>query len=186
MGQKIIHATLGCALIALGIWFPYYVFHGQYDDSVSAVDDGSQSVSWRELKSYDYKNQILPSFLAEKLNQNKDITITGFAVPLSMAGTYTDHFLLVPSRVYCIHVPPPPPHLMVEVKMNKGVSVQKIGGPISIRGRLELKTVATDYGNASWFLDGKNLKIHSSSWQPYRDPHGASVLKGAVTFNPSP
>lgn len=157
-------AVLGC--VGLGLWLPHYFLNpAEPGLSTEPQDDSVSTISWRELKQYDYKNQILPPSLQRKLEQASTLKISGFAVPLEISGTYTKHFLLVPGRAYCIHVPPPPPHLMIEVKMKDAVSVRSIRGPLSIEGILELKHVSTQWGTASWFFEGHNLEAY-----PTNDP----------------
>ena len=153
--------TLG--FVSLGVWIPYHFLGSANSFSSAGAEEANvRKLSWRELKTYDYKNNRLPAPLKHKLDQPSPVKISGFAVPLEVSGTYTDHFLLVPGRAYCIHVPPPPPHLMIEVKMKKAVSVRDIRGPLSIEGDLELRQVQTQWGNASWYFVGHDMEIYET------------------------
>ena len=145
-------------LVALGAWLPYQ-FLGTSAE-LPPVSESAIIIKWQELRSYDYKKKHLPEALKTKLESDESVRISGFAVPLEVAGTYTNHFLFVPTRAYCIHVPPPPPHLMIEVRMKKSVSMEKIRGPLIIEGRLELKEVNTEYGDASWYFEGHGLEVY--------------------------
>lgn len=166
MLKVLIHAGAVLACVGLGLWLPHYFLSSPRPSlTTDQQHSAATTISWRELKSYDYKQQILPPSLKHKLEQAGTIKISGFAVPLEISGTYTNHFLLVPGRAYCIHVPPPPPHLMIEVKMKDAVSVRSIRGPLSIEGILELRNAVTQWGSASWFFQG-----HSLTAYPTNDP----------------
>lgn len=160
--RVVIHFVLGCLLIAFGAWIPYYFLNPDHSQDIE-TDEHVRSLSWRELKTYDYKNKIISPALQHKLNDENMVKISGFAVPLQISGTYTDHFLLVPGRAYCIHVPPPPPHLMIEVKMKKAVSIRSIRGPLSIAGHLNLTQVDTQWGEASWHFEGHDLEVYETN-----------------------
>ena len=153
---KLILYCLGAiSLVILGAMIPYFLL-GINNLSV-VYDQGSDStepVSWLELKTYDYKLDKISDSLLTKINSS-DIKIVGYAVPLEMSGTRVRHFLLVPSRAYCIHVPPPPPHLMIEVMMEDPISISLLQKAVVISGTLEKTRTMTNYGYASWYLDGK-------------------------------
>lgn len=161
--KKLLHAFIALALVGLGAGIPLLFTQKSFQNIESSFygkDDSSVlAITWQELRSYDYKQGILPQFIKEKIDHPR-VALPGFAVPLT-AGVEIDHFLYVPSRAYCIHVPPPPPHLMVEVKLDKGVSYSMLQGALMLTGKLQLQKRDTMYGQASWYLEADTIK-------PYR------------------
>ncbi len=66
-------------------------------------------------------------------------------------------FLLVPNQMACIHVPPPPPNLIVFVRLDKPVKIEELMGPLWTSGILRLKTLQSIYGSSSFQLE--NVKV---------------------------
>ena len=160
----VLHLFIAASLVALGALLPY-VFLGDggvQDLDGDAVDQGIMPVSWKDLQRYDYKRGLLPAEVRHKIS-HPVVQMAGFAVPLQTTSSAMDHFLFVPSQAYCIHVPPPPPHLMIEVKM-KGKQLMRtrtLRGALLLTGQLQLKQSQTTFGQASWYFEGKRL-------EPYR------------------
>lgn len=161
--SKGLHVGWSILLVLIGAVVPYFFVGGANSvDQVAdhARKDGVVSMSWQDLRSYDYRRDILPDRVREKITQ-RVVQLPGFAVPLQM-GEELDHFLLVPTQAYCIHVPPPPPHLMVEVRMKKKQSLRMgtLRRPLLITGQLRLQQRETSYGHASWYFVGDSMEIY--------------------------
>ncbi|MEW6298599.1 MAG: DUF3299 domain-containing protein, partial [Thermodesulfobacteriota bacterium] len=55
----------------------------------------------------------------------------------------------------CIHVPPPPPNLIVHVRMAKGQKVAfEFWRPLWVQGYLKIAKTTSPYGDASYHLTG--------------------------------
>ena len=159
------HLLISLALVVVGALLPYLFFEGgAWDLGGESQEAGVVALSWKDLQRYDYKKNHLPDDVREKIS-HPVVQLAGFAVPLQASSSSLDHFLFVPSQAYCVHVPPPPPHLMIEVKMKKkqAISTKALRGALVITGQLKLTQRKTAYGQASWYFHGDRL-------QPYRPP----------------
>tara|TARA_A100001015_G_scaffold95242_2_gene105851 strand:- start:85 stop:642 length:558 start_codon:yes stop_codon:yes gene_type:complete len=116
------------------------------------------SANWRLLQKLDYESGKMPKELKSLVN--KKIKIPGYAVPLENSFRSIKEFLLVPNQLACIHVPPPPPNLMINIRPREPVTMEQLYGPIWIIGKLKLETVKSEYGPASW-------KITNAIVEPY-------------------
>jgi len=62
-----------------------------------------------------------------------------------------------------VHTPPPPPNQIVEVKMEGGKKAKfDFWNPIWVRGKLEIQTVKSPYGDVSYKLTGMAI-------EPYKE-----------------
>ncbi|NRA46684.1 MAG: DUF3299 domain-containing protein [Oligoflexales bacterium] len=118
-----------------------------------------KTVEWGLLQALDYKNLKIPTELLKVINQR--VRIPGFAVPLSDGLRNIREFLLVPNQMACIHVPAPPPNLVVLVELEEGVSIQELTGPIWIEGILELKESKSVYGSAAYEMKADTITPYS-------------------------
>lgn len=109
------------------------------------------TLKWQSLAKLNYRTQKIADPRLQAL-LGKRVRIPGFAVPLSDNLSAVDEFLLVPNQMACIHVPPPPPNLMVYAKLKRPVDIDDIVGAIWVEGILHLKSVTSLYGSASWEL----------------------------------
>ena len=110
------------------------------------------SVRWQTLQKLDYKkNEIKDALLQQMLD--KSVKVPGFAVPLTDNLQAVREFLLVPNQMACIHVPPPPPNLIVFVRLDKPLKIEDLVGPLWVHGTLRLKTLQSIYGASSFELE---------------------------------
>ena len=119
-------------------------------------------MTWQNFAQYNPKTKKLPEE-AEKIIANNLVKIPGFIVALETNLRQSKNFLLVPNREYCIHVPPPPPHLMIFVESNVPVNIEESWNPVWIEGKLlreEQKT--STYGDVMWKL--KAHKVYEYKW----------------------
>lgn len=123
----------------------------------SPKDSGgaSSTITWNDLYEYDYKTQKVPPKLAS-LNKKK-VKIAGYVVPLADEYFVLSEFLLVPNAQACIHVPPPPPNLIIHVKLDEPLPIEKIYNPAWIEGNFEIKTTTNIYGDASFTISDATL-----------------------------
>lgn len=117
------------------------------------------TVGWRLLQTLDYQNLSIPSELQKAVN--RPVRIPGFAVPLSDGLSSIKEFLLVPNQMACIHVPAPPPNLVVLVELEKGRSIRELWGPLWIEGVLEVKKSKSTYGAAAYEMKAYSVEPYS-------------------------
>lgn len=95
--------------------------------------DSKSLLNWNRLQLLDYKNDIVPERL--KIYDGANVMIPGFMIPLEDSAPMVSEFLLVPMVTGCIHVPPPPPNQVVNVKMKQD-GAQYSAQPIVVSGKL--------------------------------------------------
>lgn len=109
---------------------------------------GATEVTWELLYELDYRTGKMPENL-RKLN-NKRVRLPGFVVPLSDDMQAIKEFLLVPNAQACIHVPAPPPNLIVYAILAKAMPVDRISNPSWIEGTLIIEKTESEYGDAGY------------------------------------
>jgi hypothetical protein len=111
------------------------------------------SVMWEDLQQLDLKSGKAPANI-KKLD-GTIVRVPGFVIPLEDNDQSVSEFLLVPYPMACIHVPAPPPNLIVHVKMEKGRKVDfDFYAPVWTQGRLKIQTTRNMYTDSSYFMDG--------------------------------
>ncbi|NRA45830.1 MAG: DUF3299 domain-containing protein [Oligoflexales bacterium] len=126
---------------------------GESGDNIAKV------VGWRLLQTLDYKNFNIPDDLKKAVNHL--VRIPGFAVPLSDGLSRVEDFLLVPNQMACIHVPAPPPNLIVLVHLDKARSIRELSGPLWIEGVLEVKKTESTYGAAAYVMNAVKVEPYT-------------------------
>ena len=96
-----------------------------------------------------------------------------------------NEFLLVPDPQSCIHVPPPPPNLIVHVHLKEPIPSEEAFNPAWIIGRLKIETTESEYGSASYKMQADKLEKFNyegvrpiSKWQIRN-----SLLRSGSTLN---
>jgi hypothetical protein len=125
-------------------------------ESDAEPDVGVQTISWRILQTFDYKENIASGELQTILNSH--VKIPGFAVPLSDELNEVKEFLLVPNQMACIHVPAPPPNLIVFVSLKEGRSISELSGPLWVQGELKVQKSESTYGAAAFEMLAQSVK----------------------------
>jgi hypothetical protein len=111
------------------------------------------SVMWEDLQQLDLRTGQAPPNL-KKLDGNI-VRVPGFVIPLEDTEQAVSEFLLVPFPLACIHVPAPPPNLIVHVKMDKGKKIPfDFYAPVWAQGRLKIQTTQNVYTESSYFMNG--------------------------------
>lgn len=112
-------------------------------------------ISWELLQKYDLKTNKAEKSLTDRLKKN--LTLTGFAIPLEFDKKEVNEFLLVPYVPSCMHVPPPPENQIVYVKLTKAEAVDNLWFPLQISGKLEIDEKKSK--DAIYQLQATKLKI---------------------------
>lgn len=120
-------------------------------------------LSWRTLYEYDYQNNEGPEELMSM--DGELVKIPGYIVPLSSDYSKLEEFLLVPDGQSCIHVPPPPPNLIVTVNLREPVPMDEVGNPSWIYGIFKVEESHSVHGGSSFRLDG--VKVEEFVFEGY-------------------
>lgn len=118
-------------------------------------------LTWRLLRGLDTKTgQATPEL---KKAHGQLARVPGYMVPLEDDAEHVSEFLLVPYVGACIHTPPPPPNQIVHVTVTGGKKVKmSLWDPIQVKGKLEIQTVKSPYGDVSY-------KLAAQVVEPYKD-----------------
>ena len=108
-------------------------------------------VRWEMLHQYNYKTGEGPEDLL-KLN-GQVVRLPGFIVPLSDNYSVLQEFIVVPDAQSCIHVPPPPPNLIISVKLRKPISSREVSNPAWVTGVFKIKKSNSQYGGSAYKMD---------------------------------
>ena len=130
----------------------------EYVQQLASIEDGSPEADaiYQEMM-----NQYDGEAVNEGLDGSK-IQLAGFVAPLTYDEDIITEFLLVPYFGACIHVPPPPPHQTVLVKVDRenGLTVEESWGAIWVAGTMEVSTATTDLATASYEITGAISGVH--------------------------
>lgn len=116
------------------------------------------------------KIKVIQTSIVEELNGQR-VRIPGYLLPLEMSGTKVTEFLLVPYIGACIHVPPPPPNQIIDVKIvqKKGYSIKKLYDPVWVTGVISAKSTVKDL----YLVDGSagvdiGYSMQANRIEPYK------------------
>lgn len=168
MKINIIIATL--VVIIGGILTFGHISSQKEGDSTDVVKDETESlieqqlktpelipeISWNLLYKYDYQNSTGPDDLMAL--DGKLVKIPGYIVPLTDDYTQLDEFLLVPDAQSCIHVPPPPPNLIVAVTLREPVPMEEVYNPSWIYGIFKIEESYSIHGGSSYKMDAVKIE----------------------------
>jgi uncharacterized protein len=119
-----------------------------------AADSGKvATLMWEDLQQLDLRTGSMPASL-KKLD-GMIVRIPGYVIPLEDSDQSVSEFLLVPYPLACIHVPAPPPNLIVHVKMDKGKKVAfDFYAPVWAQGRIKIQNTQNMYTESSYSMTG--------------------------------
>ena len=121
-------------------------------------------IEWETLDAYDYNTGEGPKELKEL--DGKLVRIPGYVVPLSHNVNKLDEFLLVPDAQSCVHVPPPPPNLIISATLRKAIPIDEVTYPTWLIGIFKIEKSESQYGGAAFKLDTIRLKeFKMEDWQ---------------------
>ena len=92
----------------------------------------------------------------------KNVSLSGFVVPLDFEGAGLTSFILVPYVGACIHVPPPPANQLVLVATEEPFQSGGLYEPITVTGRIEVTATSTEIADIGYALAASKIA-------PYRD-----------------
>jgi hypothetical protein len=143
------------ALAAIGIGGGKTIVLGAPEAS---ADSGKiTTLAWEDLQRLNVKTGSMPASL-KKLD-GTIVRVPGYIIPLEDSEETVSEFLLVPYPLACIHVPAPPPNLIVHVKMDKGKKVAfDFFEPVWAQGELKIQRTKNVYTEASYFMTGLTVE----------------------------
>lgn len=118
--------------------------------------DKLPKIDWNMLYRYDFETKKGPDELL-KLD-GKAVRIAGYIVPLTDNYAILDQFLMVPDAQACIHVPPPPPNLIIQVKLKKPLPISEVSNPAWVSGIFKIETTSSQHGSAAYTLDARKME----------------------------
>jgi hypothetical protein len=120
-----------------------------------------RETNWKELVQLDYKSGEKTEVL--KQVENQMVRIPGYIVPLADEVAILDEFLFVPNDQACIHVPPPPPNLIVKAKLKHKLPFEDVYNPAWLMGKLEIVPTTSQYGSAAYQIQNAEIDKYEES-----------------------
>jgi hypothetical protein len=133
--------------------------------------DTTPALAWAQLQSLDYLSGDIPPDLQAYVGQR--VKIPGFIVLLDAHEDALTEFLLVPVYGMCIHIPPPPPNLMIYVRASPGIPAHEwMSGGVWLKGILHIEHVESEYGAAGFRISDAVLEpLGGALPEPIEDAH---------------
>lgn len=164
MRQVLIALTIGAVFIGLGYLAFTQIMPGKAAEPGAGMTVEQRlknpksipEIEWSLLQEFDFQTNKGPKKLMDL--DNKLVRIAGFVVPLTDNYSELQDFLLVPDPQSCIHVPPPPPNLILQVKLREIISSSDVPNPIWLTGVFKIDPTTSKYGSASYSFDGIKLE----------------------------
>lgn len=151
MGTQKFFAMIG-VLVGLTA-FAFTVQKCKQDAAISNSD--ASTLTWNDLYEHDYKTGKTTDKLQS--SHKKKVKIAGYVVPLTDEYFVLNEFLLVPNAQACIHVPPPPPNLIIHVKLKAPLPIEKVYNPAWIEGLFYIETSTSIHGDSSFKINDAKL-----------------------------
>jgi uncharacterized protein len=124
----------------------------------ASADSGKiTTLMWEDLQQLNIRTGKMPASL-KKLDGTV-VRVPGYIIPLEDSEQSVSEFLLVPYPLACIHVPAPPPNLIIHVKMDKGKKVPfDFYEPVWTQGELKIQRTKNVYSESSYFMTGLTVE----------------------------
>lgn len=118
-------------------------------------------LNWKELVLLDYKTGERGGDLNKYAGQM--VRIPGYIVPLTDEVAVLDEFLFVPNDQACIHVPPPPPNLIIKAKLKNKLAFEDVFNPSWLYGKLEIVDTKSQFGSASYQINDAEIEKYDEN-----------------------
>lgn len=93
----------------------------------------------------------------------KKIRLPGYVVPLeSDDDGKMIEFFFVPFYGACIHVPPPPPNMLVHVRLARGIDTPSLYDPVTLKGVMRTQVTQNAMAASAYTMDDATV-------EPYRN-----------------
>jgi hypothetical protein len=92
------------------------------------------------------------------------VRLAGYVVPLESdgAGNMVE-FFFVPFYGACIHVPPPPPNMLVHVRLSHGIPTPSLYDPLTLKGVLRTQATENALAASAYGMDDGTLETYSNT-----------------------
>lgn len=118
-------------------------------------------VTWEDLYEFDYKKGVATPFL--EAIQGKPSRLPGFVIPLTDGEVENlREFLIVPEPMMCLHVPPPPPNLLLYGTADPPITITSLWDPLWLDGEIKIEKKESIYAVA-----GFTMKV--TGFEPYEE-----------------
>jgi hypothetical protein len=96
----------------------------------------------------------------------RKVKLTGYVVPLETdsAGRMTE-FFFVPFYGACIHVPPPPPNMMIHVVLAQPIDTPSLWDPFWLKGILRTDVTQNSMASSAYAMQSASLSKYSDATQ---------------------
>ena len=84
-------------------------------------------------------------------------------MPLTDDVAVLDEFLFVPNDQACIHVPPPPPNLIVKAKLKQKLPFEDVYNPSWLYGKLEIIDTKSQFGEAAYQINDATIEKYDEN-----------------------
>ena len=149
---------LAWTLVTVAIATYTFVFKPNPRTDTSAFKGSSTElgeITWDMLAEFDHASGKGPKELLDL--DGKRVRVPGFIVPLNDFMGVLNEFLLVPNAQACIHVPPPPPNLIIHVKLKKPIAIEQVSNPSWVMGDFKIETTTSVHGPSSYTILADSL-----------------------------
>ncbi|RQW65122.1 DUF3299 domain-containing protein [Vibrio viridaestus] len=157
-----------------------FALFASLDARAETVDkEGIITLEWQDLIPLQERNRV-PTPRPSAINHDSDtppqqklggvrqdldgkkVRMPGFVIPLEGDNNVVTEFLLVPYFGACIHVPPPPPNQIVDVRFVEGAPIKELWQTVYVVGVLKTETVNRELGETAYVIDGIRI-------EPYKE-----------------
>ncbi|UPG88118.1 DUF3299 domain-containing protein [Luteibacter aegosomaticola] len=95
---------------------------------------------------------------------NQKVKLSGYVVPLESDNDgKMIEFFFVPFYGACIHVPPPPPNMLIHVRLAHGIDTPSLYDPLTLKGVLHTEVTQNAMASSAYAMDDAALGA-------YKDP----------------
>lgn len=149
----------------------------------SPAAQAPREIAWQQLQTLDVQTGEAPPELQALAGQR--VQLAGYIVVMDGVQDRLTEFLLVPVAGMCIHIPPPPPNLMVHIQSPEGIQAKEwMGKGVLLRGILRIESVDSEYGVAGFRFDQPELAplaedrlLNTPEYEPVDpDPYEEPIL----------
>jgi hypothetical protein len=92
------------------------------------------------------------------------VRLSGYVVPLESDGEGNMvEFFFVPFYGACIHVPPPPPNMLIHVKLAHGIPTPSLYDPLTLKGVLHTQVTENALASSAYAVDNGTLEAYSDT-----------------------
>ncbi|WP_243649208.1 DUF3299 domain-containing protein [Luteibacter rhizovicinus] len=93
--------------------------------------------------------------------EGRKVRLPGFVVPLESDGNgHMTEFFFVPFYGACIHVPPPPPNMLVHVRLAKPIDTPSLYDTFTLKGTLHTVVTQNAMASSAYAMDGATLETY--------------------------